>query len=190
MSLFNIFCLLIFTFLVWRQLNEETLDGLVAPKLLLNNNGMSNFLGTILNHKFRFVFHCQRWRVFTCFRSRVWRSEMASSIECSRIRVGFYNKRYLNLISRKQDVVLNNKYKFVRVQNTVSAFDKTAKPIWQAKLASDIEWQGIVSGEKHVIAVGKAKSGGLRIRFFSYADGKEAKLQSDDVANEKFIVKE
>jgi hypothetical protein len=72
----------------------------------------------------------------------------------------------------------------------VLAFDKTAKPIWQAKLASDIEWQGVVASENHVIAVGKAKSGGLRIRFFAYTDGKESKLQADDAANEKFIVKE
>jgi hypothetical protein len=86
--------------------------------------------------------------------------------------------------------VLKGRFKFIRVQNTIFAFDKSTKPIWQVKLASEIEWKAIVNGEKHVIAIGRSNSGGLRIRFYSYTDGKEVKLQADDVANDKFAVNE
>lgn len=78
----------------------------------------------------------------------------------------------------------------MRTHSNLLAFDKGTKPIWQVKLASEIEWQGIVAGEKHVIAVGRSKTGGLRIRFYTYNDGKEAKLQNDDTANDNFAVKE
>lgn len=91
---------------------------------------------------------------------------------------------------RKHDIVLENKLKFVRTQNNLFAFDKGTKPVWSVKLASDIEWQGIVAGEKHVIAIGRSKTNGLRIRFYTYADGKEVKLQNDDTANDKFTVEE
>lgn len=116
---------------------------------------------------------------------------MAETIERSWIGVMFdpYDRSYLFVV-RKHDVALKGRYKIVRVQNLLLAYDKSTDPIWQLKLTPEVEWLGIISGSKNVIAVGRTKNGGLRTRLFSYTDGEETKTQNGDDVKDKFIVKE
>ncbi|KAI6228190.1 PQQ enzyme repeat family protein [Aphelenchoides besseyi] len=147
--------------ILWRQLNEDTRTITESPSILLNGNDL---LVIVNGGEYLRMFD----RVTGTLK---WQTRLAAK--------GI----------KPSDIVHKNSFLVVLLKDKLIALTKNGDRSWSTTLSSEVEWSGILSAGKHIIAIGRSKDSHLRLHAVLYSDGLEVKRTVDSFVLEKFVVK-